>query len=183
MLVRHALGLLFLFSWIANPLSGGGEPTEYQLKAIFLLNFIRFVEWPSDAFQSAGDPLVVGILGKDPFGSVLDQTVASKTINGRAVIVRRISGAAAIRSCQVIFLAGSDARRANDMASTVVSRGILIVGESEGFAERGGMINFVVEDKHVRFEINPSAATRAGLKISSKLLQLAIVVGEKGAGK
>jgi len=157
-----------------------GSPLEYQVKAAFLLNFIRFVEWRDDAFKTATDPLVVGILGKDPFDGALDQTISNKLINGRSVVVRRISDAASARDCHVIFLAWSETRRLSDVANGMVNRGMLIVGESEGFAQRGGMINFVVRDSHVRFEINPSAAARAGLKVSSKLLQLAIIVGEKG---
>ncbi len=163
--------------------SGAEEPSEYQIKAAFLLNFIRFVEWPADAFKTATDPVVVGILGKDPFDGALDQTVNNKTVNGRPVVIRRFSDATAARSCQVIFLAASETRRMSDITSTVVSRGLLIVGESDGFAERGGMINFILRDNHVRFQINPSAAARAGLKVSSRLLQLADVVGDKPTGQ
>ena len=177
-LVLLIIGLLFAGSW--TPATGADEPSEYQVKAAFLLNFIRFVEWRDDAFKTATDPLVVGILGKDPFDGALDQTISNKSINGRSVVVRRISDAASARDCHVIFLAWSETRRLSDVANGMVNRGMLIVGESEGFAQRGGMINFVVQDSHVRFEINPSAAARAGLKVSSKLLQLAIIVGEKG---
>jgi hypothetical protein len=185
-LPRPVVTLLALFSLcvgVPTPVSGGEEPSEYQIKAAFLLNFIRFVEWPAEAFKTAADPLVVGILGKDPFDGALEQIVSNKTVNGRAVTIRRISDAAAARSCHVVFLAASETRRMSDVTSTVVSRGLLIVGESDGFAERGGMINFIVQDNHVRFQINPAAAARAGLKVSSKLLQLADVVSDKPRGK
>jgi hypothetical protein len=179
-----SLQLLFLCAGFSTPVSGGEEPSEYQIKAAFLLNFIRFVEWPAEAFKTANDPLVVGIFGKDPFGGTLDQTISNKTVNGRLVVIRHVSDAVAARSCHVVFLAASETRRMSDVAGSTLGRGLLIIGESEGFAERGGMINFVVLDNHVRFQINPSAATRAGLTISSKLLQLAIVVGENvRAGK
>jgi hypothetical protein len=175
------LALLLLCAGVARQVSAE-EPSEYQIKAAFLLNFIRFVEWPADAFKIAGDPVVVGILGKDPFDGALEQIVSNKTVNGRAVVIRRISDPAAARSCHVVFLAASETRRMSDVTSIVASRGLLIVGESDGFAERGGMINFILQDNHVRFQINPAAAERAGLKISSKLLQLADVVGDKPKG-
>jgi hypothetical protein len=184
-LLRAVVTVLALLSLCAAgaTVSGAEEPSEYQIKAAFLLNFIRFVEWPEEAFKSATDPLVVGILGKDPFDGALEQIVSNKTVNGRAVVIRRISDAGAARSCHVVFLAASETRRMSDVTSTVVSRGLLIVGESDGFAERGGMINFIVQENHVRFQINPAAAARAGLKVSSKLLQLADVVGDKPKGK
>jgi hypothetical protein len=178
-----SLQVLFLCVGVSTPVSGGEEPSEYQIKAAFLLNFFRFVEWPAESFKTASDPLVVGIFGKDPFDGILEQTVGNKTVNGRAVVIRHVSDAAGARSCHVVFLAASETRRLSELTSTVTSRGMLIVGESGGFTERGGMINFIVLDNHVRFQINPSAATRAGLAISSKLLQLAIVVGEKGEGR
>jgi hypothetical protein len=180
-IILRALVLLSLALVAATAVPGAEEPSEYQVKAAFLLNFVRFVEWPVDVFKKADDPLVVGILGKDPFEGTLEQTVTNKTVGGRSVVVRHISDVTAARTCQVVFLAASETRRLGDIVTA--GRGVLIVGEAEGLAERGGMINFVVQDNHVRFEINPSAATRAGLKISSKLLQLAIVVPDKGQGK
>jgi hypothetical protein len=174
------LQVVLLCAGVSPAAFGGEEPSEYQIKAAFLVNFIRFVEWPAEAFKTATAPLVVGIVGQDPFDGALDQAVSKKTVNGRAVVIRHFSDAESARSCHVVFLAASEARRLSDVTSTVTSRGLLIVGESDGFAERGGIINFIVLDNHVRFQVNPSAATRAGLTISSKLLQLAIVVGEKG---
>ena len=147
------------------------------MKAAFLLNFARFVEWPAAAFAVAADPLVLCIFGKDPFGDTLDQIVSRKTINARRLAIRRISDPGAVRSCHVLFIAASQARRFGEIADTVAGSSVLAVGESEGFAERGGMINFVVEDNRVRFEINPSTAARSRLRISSKLLQLATIVG------
>jgi hypothetical protein len=174
------LGSLFFCAGAASPTTSSEGPAEYQVKAAFLLNFIRFVEWPPDTFKTATDPLVVGILGKDPFNGALEKTVSDKTVDGRPVVIRRFSDTGAARACQVVFLAGQESRRLGDVTGASASQGVLIVGESDGFAERGGMINFIVQGDHVRFQINPSAAARVGLKISSKLLQLAVVVGEKG---
>jgi hypothetical protein len=177
-----ALPALLLCAGIAMPAAGGGESSEYQVKAAFLLAFVRFVEWPPEAFKTATEPLVVGILGKDPFDGALEEAVSNKNVNGRAVVIRRISDASSAHSCHMIFLTAAESRRMSEVTS-IVTPGLLIVGESEGFAERGGMINFIVQDNHVHFQINPSAATRAGLKISSKLLQLADVVSDKPKAK
>jgi hypothetical protein len=178
-----AVGLLGLLTPGASPVWADDAPSEYQVKAAFLLNFARFVEWPATAFSTASEPFVIGIVGMDPFGGAMDQVVSGKTVNGRPIAVRRVSDPAALRACHVVFFATSDPRRLNEIAGPATSPGILTVGEAEGFAERGGMINFVVENNHVRFEINPAAASRAGLKISSKLLQLAIIVRDATKGK
>ena len=164
-------------------LSGGSEgPSEYQVKAAFLLNFARFVEWPASGAQ-ASEPFVVVVFGKDPFGPVLDQAMAGKTVNGRPLQVRRVTDPAALRTCQMAFIAASESRRSGEILAALSGSAVLTVSESGGFARRGGMINFVVDENHVRFEINPGSATRAGLKVSSKLLQLAIVVRDGSEGK
>jgi len=159
------------------PVSAADATPEYQVKAAFLLNFSRFVEWPPTAFASANDPFVIGIFGKDPFGAALDQIAAGKTINGRTLLIRRVSNLNELRSCNLVFFPASDERGSTERVRVLAGLSILTIGEMSEFAERGGMINFVVKDGHVRFEVNPSAAERGHLKVSSKLLQLAIIVG------
>ncbi len=166
----------------AAPGNGSEGLSEYEVKAAFLLNFVRFVEWPP-ANNGTNEPLALGIFGKNPFGGALDQVVNGKTINGRSLVIRRVSDETGIQSCNLIFFPVSEARRFSEAAATLASLSVLTVGESEGFAARGGMINFVVKDGRILFEVNPAAAVRARLKISSKLLQLAIIVKDGAPGK
>jgi hypothetical protein len=148
-----------------------GEPTEYQVKAAFLLNFTKFIEWPAAAFETPAAPIAICILGDDPFGSALDQFVAGEVVNGRKVTVERIKHAPPPKACQVLFTARSEKDAARSLLG--LGMGTLTVGESEAFVRDGGMIAFVVEDRRVRFEINQTAAQSAGLKLSSRLLNVA----------
>lgn len=141
---------------------------EYRVKAAFLYNFAKFVEWPP---QDTG-PIVLGVLGPDPFGAVLGQTVEQKTIHGRPVIIRRFATMPQSKECHIVFLGTSEKARFADILPKMASLGILTVGEHRGFLQAGGMINFVVEDNNVHFEINSEAVRRAGIHISSNLLKL-----------
>lgn len=178
-----AWGLAALLGASGSPAAlAGSAPEEYQVKAAFLFNFVRFVEWPANTL-GAGDPLTLCVFGQDPFGTNLDQIVSGKTANGKPLVIRRISDPSALRGCQIVFLAASEMRRFDAMAGALADLSVLTVGEAKGFAERGGVINLVVQDEHVRFEINPAAAARARLRISSKLLQLALLVGGRPEAK
>jgi len=144
---------------------------EYQVKAAFLLNFAKFVEWPPSAFADADSPVAICILGKDPFGRTIDELVQGEAANGRKLMVRRISQLPAPQACQVVFVEGS----AKDVAKTLngLGRGVLTVGEGGSFLHDGGIITFVIENRRVRFDINQTAAESAALKLSSKLLSVA----------
>ena len=168
---------LILSAAVVNPASASDKLSEYQVKAAFLVNFARFVEWPPQSFGAANDPFVFGVYGKDLLGSALDQAVLGKPIDGRPAVIRRTSDVGALRSCHVVFVPASEMGHWRDVSDSLGNLSILLVGETEGFAERGGVINFILENERVRFEINPSAAARAHLKVSSKLLQLAVIVG------
>ncbi len=146
-------------------------PLEYQVKAAFLLNFTKFVEWPASAFAAADSPIAICVWGNDPFGKLLDQIVAEEVVDGRKVVVRRIKGAPAPHTCQALFVNGTGKEAAGSLSA--LGPGVLTIGEGEGFVRRGGMIAFVVENRRVRFGINESAAEAAGLKLSSKLLNVA----------
>ena len=161
----------------AVPCVAGDAAPEYRIKAAFLINFASFVEWPATAFASADAHLVFCILGRDPFDGALDQIANGKTINGRPLLIQRTSLPGELRSCHVVFFPTTQTRGYSEIADGLAGLSILMVGEMSGFAERGGMINFVIEDGHVRFEVNPSAVLRGHLKVSSKLLQLAIIAG------
>ena len=146
-------------------------PLEYQVKAAFLLNFTKFVQWPATAFAAADSPIAICVWGNDPFGKVLDQIVAEEVVDGRKVVVRRIKGTPAPHTCQALFVNGTGKEALGSLSA--LGPGVLTIGEGEGFVRRGGMIAFVVENRRVRFGINESAAEAAGLKLSSKLLNVA----------
>ena len=147
------------------------ESLEYQVKSAFLLNFTKFVEWPSAAFEAPDSPIAICILGEDPFGATLDQIVAGEVVNSRKVTVVRIKRAPAPKACQVLFLGRPEKEIASLLPS--LEDGVLTVGEGESFIRDGGMIAFVIENRRVRFSANQLAAERAGLKISARLLNVA----------
>ncbi|MGA9884988.1 MAG: YfiR family protein [Candidatus Acidiferrales bacterium] len=171
---------------ISGSRSYGQEPgpTEYQLKAAFLFNFAKFVEWPPSSFTSLQEPFSICILGTDPFGPVIDETLRGQMIEGRAVTVLRVQEAAQLRHCQVAFISASNKDTLAQILQTVRGANVLLVGETPGFAAAGGAIQFQMQENRVRFSINPEAAERAGLHVSSKLLSLATIVHDAdGNGK
>ena len=143
---------------------------EYRVKAAFLLNFTKFIEWPANSFADTDSPISISILGDDPFGRTLDQIVEGETVNDRRLVVARIQGEPP-KSCQVLFISKSE----KDVAKilTALGPGVLTVGEGESFLREGGIIAFVIENRRVRFDINKGTARNAALKISSKLLKVA----------
>jgi hypothetical protein len=168
-------------AWLASFLLAGlmpaqsGAGSEYQIKAAFLINFARFVDWPEAG--GASDPFILCVVGRDPFGAILDDTASGKTVNGRTLVIRRVATIPEVRPCQMAFLPASDMYRFDEMAASLKDRPVLTVGEAKAFALRGGHINFVMQGDRVHFEINPSAAALAHLRISSRLLLLATIVG------
>jgi hypothetical protein len=149
------------------------QPSEYQVKAAFLFNFAKFVEWPPETFAGATSPLVVGILGDSPFGGDLERTIQNKTINNRLIVVKSLHSLAEATNCQVLFISTSEKKRLAEIFDGLHGASVLTVSETDGFTEAGGMINFVWEGKKIRFEINNDAARKANLKINSKLLSVA----------
>jgi hypothetical protein len=143
------------------------------VKAAFLYNFAKFIEWPADAFPSADAPLILGVIGEDPVGGTLDPTVRGKTANGHPLIVRRLSPGQDLRSCHVLFISHSERDRVPQILGNVRGAAILTVSEVDRFSDQGGVITFFIEQNRVRFEINIATADRARLKISSKLLSVA----------
>jgi hypothetical protein len=155
----------------------GHAAQEYELKAAFLYNFTKFVEWPPEAFPDDTAPIVIAVLGSDPFGSTLDEIVAGKHAGGRPLIIRRFERSSELTACHVVFVSSHMADEFSSQVRTPARRHMLTVGETDGFAKTGGVVQFVTEERKVRFRINPAAANKAGLKISSRLLNLAEVVG------
>jgi hypothetical protein len=153
-----------------------GSDLEYRVKAAFLYNFSKFVDWPVGVFDGTQAPLVIGILGEDPFGPILDQTVAGKTIGSRPFAIQRGLQLDELQNVHVLFISRSETQRLAELFGALQGRNVLTVSEIEEFAQRGGIISFLMEQSKVRFQINPAAADGAGLRISSKLLRLAQVV-------
>jgi YfiR/HmsC-like len=151
-------------------------PKEYEVKAAFLYNFAKFVTWPDTAFASPEAPLVVGVLGKDPFGPILDNTLKAKKIGVREIIIERYASIAGIRSPHVLFVANSELANLADIVDACKGKPILLVGDMEDFAQKGGVVNFYIEKANVRFAINIETAKKAQLQISSQLLKLAKVL-------
>jgi hypothetical protein len=143
---------------------------EYEVKAAFLLNFTKFIEWPPSAFASPEAPLLICIAGDDPFGHAIDQIVEGETVNGHSIAVERIRTDQQ-KTCQVLY----SGNNRNIAATPVMAAGpgVLTVGEGDEFVRQGGIIGFVIENRHVRFDVNVKAAVNAGLKVSSKLLSVA----------
>ena len=155
------------------------KPTDFQVKAAYLYNFGRFVEWPTKTAPTRGDAFTVCVLGQDPFGPALDATLAGETIDGKRVVAKRISAPQESGNCQILFLSLAEDGRLNKIIETVDKQAILTVSDMPQFAERGGMIQFVVEGNRVRFQVNLTATQRAGLKLSSELLKVATAVRSK----
>jgi hypothetical protein len=155
----------------------GAAPGEYEVKAAFLYNFARYVEWPSGGDASSEDPFVIVILGEDPFGTAIDETLRGKTLGERAVVIRRAAQADDIGGCDILFIGDSEHRDLPRILDLFEGTPTLTVADMEEFAERGGVIRFRMEGARIRLDINRTAAQRAGLRVSSELLKLARIVG------
>jgi len=157
------------------------DSTEYEVKAAFLFKFTTYVKWPDRAFEKPVSPIVVAVVGPDPFGRALDDAFKEKAVGSRKVQVARFKTSAELGACHLLFVASQEAPKLSKILEQLATKPVLVVGESDGFATKGGCINFVLEDKKMRFEINPDAAKRAEVEISSQLLKLARIVKEEGA--
>jgi len=153
---------------------------EYEVKAAFLYNFAKFVDWPPYAFPDSSTPLRICVLGRDPFGGTLSRVVQGKSISGRPIISQTVQSSAEAHPCHILFMGSSDSAFLKQTLAPLHNLPVLTVGESNDFLPLGGMINFVLEQDRVRFEVNLAAAERHRLKLSSKLLAVARVVNVGG---
>ena len=169
-----ALSLLLLFGSEAQAQTASAR--EYQIKAVFLFNFSQFVEWPPNAFAGLQAPLVIGVLGDDPFGTFLDEAVRGEKSGGHPIVVRRYHNVGETSGCHILFISYAEADRLELAFMSLKGRSILTVGDANGFAQRGGMIRFVTDNNKIRLRINLEAAKAAGLTLSSKLLRPAEIV-------
>jgi hypothetical protein len=149
---------------------------EYQIKAVFLFNFTQFVEWPEDAFSSQDSPFVIGIVGRDPFGSYLDETIRGEHLLEHPLVVKRFQSVLDVDHCHMLFINSTDVSQIKRSFEKVLGKPVLTVGDVPDFARLGGMIHFVTEGSKTRFRINLEAAREANVVISSKLLKLADIV-------
>ena len=154
-------------------------PTMHQVQAAFLFNFAKFVTWPDDAFQRSENSLIIGVLGEDPFGAVLEETIRDKTVMGKKLAVKRFVRIQDAANSHILFLSSSEESRLPQIMKGLEQANVLTVSDMEEFAERVGMVAFTVEGQKVRFNINVEAVERAGLKMGSQLLKLAKIVGDK----
>jgi hypothetical protein len=146
---------------------------EYEVKAAFLYKFASFVEWPPEASNM---PLCIAVVGQDPFGPALDAVVKGKSINGRAFLIKRFKSGQDAAACHIVFISSSEKSRLRSILDRLQGVSILTVSDIPGFCQGGGIIDFELLEQKIRFEINPEAAERAGLRVSSKLLSVARIV-------
>jgi hypothetical protein len=185
--------LAFVWLWLAcgglaAAESSPGGLTEYQVKAGYLYNFTKFTDWPAGTFASASAPLVIGIVGEDPFGKTMDDLVKGEVVDLHPLVIKRLQPGDDLRSCQVLFICRNEKDQMPALLQKLKGSPVLTVSDTNGFADEGGMINFViveekvtVEEKEiveekVKLEINQAAAEGAGLQISAKLLEIAHIV-------
>jgi hypothetical protein len=159
-------------------LAGAALP-EYQVKALFLLNFTKYVEWPPNAFAASDTPITIGLDGESKLGEALKSVVAGKTIGGRTIVIRQVESSDDLSQCHILFISGAESSRFHQIIEKIDALPILTVGEDAAFANSGGIVNFVLRNGNVRLEIDLSAAKKAGLTISSRLLAVADVVKGK----
>jgi hypothetical protein len=178
--------MLLLAGWlVAGPRRAHAQAApskEYQIKAACLLNFARFIQWPAAAFAEPAAPVVVGVLGDDPFGDALEQTFRDESVEGRPFVIKRSRQVEELRNCHMLFVSRSEKDRVPGILAALSTARIATVSEIDGFASRGGILNFYVESGKIRFEINADAAGHNGLTISSQLLKRAKIVAS-GAGR
>ncbi len=164
--------------------NGSSDSSEYLIKAGFTYNFAKLMQWPASAFPQPDSPIVIGILGADPFGGTLDEVLAGKKVNGRGFLVRHLKwGGNELKDCNILFVSTSEMGHVDEIFRLLKGLPILTIGEMPNFARRGGIINFILEDDKVRFEVNVEAAKQADINISSRLLTLAKIVSPGDGSK
>jgi hypothetical protein len=175
---RWLLGLACL--WLACGWAAGEDQRsgvdEYDVKAAFIYNFTQFTEWPSAALPADNAPMVIGIIGEDPFGKTLEDVVSVASVRGRKLVVKHLRPTDDLKNCQILFFGRSEKDRVPMWLKQVKGSHALTVSDISGFAQQGGMVNLLLVNKSVKMEINQEAAEAAGLQISAKLLKLARLV-------
>jgi hypothetical protein len=176
-----ALLLACVLAWVApasaqKKAASGPTFDEYEVKAVFLLNFANYTEWPADTFADETAPFTIGVLGEDPFGKRLESALKDEKVKSREVKIRRAKKPEDLKDCHLVFVARSERPRLDAVIATFKGKPVLTIADMDGFCRTCGIVNFVTEDNRVRFQINSEAARANGLKISSRLLSLASII-------
>jgi hypothetical protein len=180
---RSRATLLLVLTLLLGSRAGAQAPAgEAQIKAAFVYNFLKFVEWPYDASARATDPLIVVIVGDGPTAGAIEEFLATKRVGERAITIRHLAWDQSLVGVHAVFVSEDDPRRLRRVLEAAASAGVLSIGEGAGFASNGGVIALLLVDRRVRFDIDIDAATAARLRISSKLLALGHVVRSSGGG-
>jgi hypothetical protein len=193
-----ALVFIFLCSFTVSEGSSSTQSAqykEYEVKAAFMYNFLKFIDWPEGKMAKGGNQIIIGIIGEDPFGSAAD-VLKDKKVEDRDVVIKRFDGIQqlkadaekgkkeqleALKTCHLLFICPSEKKLTAEIIDVVKNDGVLTVGDTSGFIESGGAISFFLEDSKIRFNVNLTSTDKAGLKIRSQLLRLAKKVVKNGA--
>jgi hypothetical protein len=174
------VGLLCVCGPSGSLLPARGEVSpEYKVKATMLFNFVKFVEWPDKAFADKAAPLVIGVLGEDPFGEELEAVIRDEVVHSRLLTIKRSAKVSDLKDCHLLFVGRARKEQLTQILVELDDAPILTVGDGEGFARMGGVINFVLEADKIRFEVNLAAARRKELELSSQMLRLGKII-DKG---
>jgi hypothetical protein len=166
-----------LFFGLTSALAQNQVSREYDLKAVLLYHFTQFVEWPPASFPRPDSPMVIGVLGRDPFGRALDILAAQPAENGRRIVIVRLHNLDAARNCHILFVSDSEQDRLPEITAALRNHPVLTVGDFEDFATAGGIVRFLkTPDDRIRLRINLDSARASGLNISAKLLRIAEVI-------
>ena len=170
--------VIVMLAFLHIPVLQAQQPkvSEYQVKATYLYNFGRFVQWPPNATAAKGDSFSICVIGQDPFGTALDGMLAGETIDGKAVVAKRVAKPQDAANCRVLYISSSEGSRLKELLAALDKAGVLTVSDMPQFSQRGGMIQFVMVGSKIRFEVNLTSAQDAGLTLSSDLLKVAAAV-------
>ena len=174
---RLLLPLLAAGLWAAGRLEAAPPPTEYEVKAAFIYNFAKYVQWPPSPRSDSNVPFVIGVFGRDPFGGTLDAAMNGQSVQGRLIVIRRFVRIEEI-DCDLLFVGASEQRNLRKIFEALRGKPVLTVGDTNQFAELGGMISLTTDENRIRFEMNPKAIDRAGLKAGSQLFRFARIAKE-----
>ncbi len=164
--------ILILLWGFVNSNARSAQYSEYAVKAAFIYNFAKFIDWPENAFPKENSPLIVGVLGRDPFGQILDETFRDKTVHGRNVVLKRLGPNESCAECHLLFISSSESERVSGVLNAHRGANTVTISDMPGFDEKGGVIRLFTARNKVRFSINSRAANNAGVKLSSQLLKL-----------
>lgn len=163
-----------LIQLCAGNLTAQETPSENKVKAVFLYNFTRFIDWPKEAFSSNAT-FKIGILGKDPFGNFLEETMRGENVSGNLIVIERFNNLKDVKNCHILFINLKDEERIKEAIAATKDKNILTISENKDFVKWGGMIRIYSEDNRIRMQINDTAARKSDIKISAKLLNIAEV--------